>query len=245
MGNNGIHVIDICRWALGQSQLPPRALSIGGRFKFDDCGETANTQVALFDYQPAPLICEIRNVSLAKDGASLGTFRNRKGGVVIDCEGGYFAGDGTGGSVFDKDGKKIKTIANGGSSEKLETTHLANYVAAVRSRETRDLAAEALDGHVSAACCHMANISHRLGKQSPPEAIHSAIDGSHELTDAFDRCRQYLRENGVDLDATRATLGPWITFDSKEQRFVNDFASEANTLSRRQYREPFVVPELT
>jgi predicted dehydrogenase len=245
MGNNGIHVIDICRWALGQSQLPPRALSIGGRFKFNDCGETANTQVALFDYRPAPLICEIRNVSLAKDGASLGTFRNRKGGVVIDCEGGYFAGDGTGGAVFDKDGKKIKSIVGGGSSEKLETTHLANFVAAVRSRDTRDLAAEALEAHVSAACCHMANISHRLGKQSPPEAIHSAIEGSHELTDAFDRCRQYLRENGVDLDATRATLGPWVAFDSKEQRFVNDFASEANTLSRRQYREPFVVPELT
>ena len=34
MGNNGIHVIDICRWALGQNQPPPRAMSIGGRFAF-------------------------------------------------------------------------------------------------------------------------------------------------------------------------------------------------------------------
>ena len=66
MGNNGIHVIDVCRWALGQNQPPPRAMSIGGRFAFNDCGETANTQIALLDYQPAPLICEIRNVRVAK-----------------------------------------------------------------------------------------------------------------------------------------------------------------------------------
>ncbi len=242
MGNNGIHVIDICRWALGQNQPPPRALSIGGRFGFNDCGETANTQIALFDYQPAPLICEIRNVS-TKGAAGIGKFRNRNRGVVIDCEGGYFAGDGTGGAVFDKDGKKIKEFRAEGTPETLETNHLANFIGAVRSRQTSDLAAEALEGHNSAACCHMANISHRLGKQAPPEAIRAAIKGNGELTDAFDRCRTYLRENGVDLDGTGATLGPWVTFDSKEQRFVHDFAGEANELSRRRYREPFVVPE--
>ena len=65
------------------------------------------------------------------------------------------------------------------------------------------------------------------------------------MTDAFDRCREYLRENGVDLGATQATLGPWVTFDPKEERFVQDFADAANKLSRRQYREPFVVPEIT
>ncbi len=65
------------------------------------------------------------------------------------------------------------------------------------------------------------------------------------MTDAFERCQTYLRENGVDLDATRATLGPWVTFDPNEGRFVQDFADAANKLSRRQYRAPFVVPEIT
>jgi len=245
MGNNGIHVIDICRWALGQNQPPPRAMSIGGRYGFNDCGETANTQVALFDYQPAPLICEIRNLSVAKGAAAIGKFRNRRGGVVIDCEGGYFAGDASGGAVFDKAGKKTKDFPDDGSSKTLETTHLANFVAAVRSRNASELAAEALEGHFSTACCHMANVSHRLGKQSPPEAIRGTFEGNRELTDAFDRCREHLRENGVDVSATPATLGPWVTFDSREGRFVHDFAGAANTLSRRQYREPFVVPELT
>jgi len=62
MGNNGIHIIDLCRWLMGKEHPAPRALSIGGRFAFEDRGETPNTQIALFDYQPAPLICEIRNV---------------------------------------------------------------------------------------------------------------------------------------------------------------------------------------
>jgi predicted dehydrogenase len=243
MGNNGIHVIDICRWGLGQNQPPARALSIGGRFAFNDCGETANTQVALFDYRPAPLICEIRNVG-TKGMASLGKFRNRNRGVVIDCEGGFFVGDGTGGAVFDKSGKKIKDFRAEGGPEKLETAHLANFIGGVRGRQTSDLAAEALEGHFSAACCHMANISHRLGKQAPPEAIRASIGGNGELADAFERCREYLSENHVDLATAPATLGPWVTFDSKEQRFVQDFAAEANELSRRQYREPFVVPEL-
>jgi predicted dehydrogenase len=245
IGNNGIHVIDVCRWALGQNQTPPRAISIGGRLGFNDCGETANTQVALFDFQPAPLICEIRNVSAGKGNASMGKFRNRSGGVVIDCEGGYFAGDATGGTLFDKEGEKLKVFADGGSPRALETAHLSNFVAAVRSRKAGDLAAEALQGHLSAACCHMANISHRLGKQSSPEGILAANEGNRELTDAFERCREYLRENGVDLGATPATLGPWITFDPKQQHFVGDFAGDADELSRRQYRAPFVVPEVT
>ena len=108
IGNNGAHIIDVCRWALGQDQPPPRAMSIGGRFAFDDDGETPNTQIALFDYQPAPLICEIRNLKAAKGADAMGKFRSLGQGVVIDCEGGYFAGDSTGGAVFDPQGRKIK-----------------------------------------------------------------------------------------------------------------------------------------
>ena len=244
MGNNGIHVIDISRWALGQNQPPPRAISIGGRFAFNDCGETANTHIALFDYQPAALICEIRNVRASKSPDAMGKFRNRSSGLVIDCEGGYFAGDASGGALFDKQGKKIKDFPDDGSSKGLETSHMSNFVAAVRSRKAGDLAAEALQGHHSTACCHMANVSYRLGKQARPEVIRETIQATRELSDAFERCREYLRENEVNLDTTPAALGPWVTFDSKQERFVNDHANEANALSQREYRQPFVVPKI-
>jgi predicted dehydrogenase len=245
MGNNGIHVIDVCRWALGQDRTPPRAMSIGGRFGFHDCGETANTHIALLDFQPAPLICEVRNVSAGKGAASMGKFRGQNKGVVIDCEGGYFAGDASGGAIFDRQGKKVQDLGEGDSPKALELAHLSAFLAGVRSRKASDLAAEALEGHRSTACCHMANVSHRLGKQSSPKAIRAAITGNAEMADAFEHCRDYLRANGVDLDATPATLGPWVSLDAKEGRFVADFADAANELSRRDYRAPFVVPELT
>ena len=54
IGNNGVHVIDVCRWGLGQGQPAPRAIAIGGRLGFDDDGETPNTLIAVLDYQPAP-----------------------------------------------------------------------------------------------------------------------------------------------------------------------------------------------
>jgi hypothetical protein len=219
-------------------------MSIGGRLGFDDCGQTANTQIALLDYQPAPVICEIRNVRVAQGPNLMGQFRNRTGGLVIDCEGGYFAGDASGGALFDKAGQKIRDLSDDGESRRLETTHLANFEAAVRSRKSDDLAADVLEGHLSAACCHLPNISHRLGKESPPESIRESIHANSALLDAFERCREYLRKNGVDLGATPAALGPWVTYDPRQERFVQDFADQANALSRRDYRAPFSVPQL-
>jgi predicted dehydrogenase len=246
MGNNGIHIIDLCRWLMGQEHPAPRALSIGGRFAFEDCGETANTQIALFDYQPAPLICEIRNVKAPSSPEGIGKYRNLESGMIIDCEGGCFAGDATGGTFFDKQGKEIKAIKPSyfGDAEALVTRHFANFIEAVRSRKKDDLSAESLIGHRSVICCHLANTSHRLGKQSSPEAIAEATREKPELADAFERCRGYLRENGVDLSSTPATLGPWLSFDPDQEKFVGDFAEQANALAQREYRAPFIVPKI-
>ncbi|HPA16256.1 MAG TPA: Gfo/Idh/MocA family oxidoreductase [Verrucomicrobiae bacterium] len=247
MGNNGVHMTDICRWGLGQDGPPPRAMSIGGRFAFDDAGETPNTQVAIFDYQPAPIICEIRNVSkntTPKAPSTLGKFRNTDRGIVIVCEGGYLAADFTGAAAFDNDGKKIQDFQDGRKSGEIETSHAANFIAAIRSRKADSLAADASVGHASAACCHMANISHRLGKQSACGEIRERIRSNGELLDAFERCRANLLENGVNLDATPAVLGPWVTFDARQECFTGEFADQANQLSRREDRAPFIVPKI-
>jgi hypothetical protein len=90
----------------------------------------------------------------------------------------------------------------------------------------------------------MANVGYRLGKQARPEDIRETIQANRELSDAFERCREYLRENGVDLGATPAVLGPWVSFDSRQERFVKGFADQANALSKREYRQPFVVPKI-
>jgi predicted dehydrogenase len=244
IGNNGPHHLDIARWALGQEKAATRAICIGGRFAFEDDGETANTQIAFFDYKPAPLICEIRNVQASKDRDAIGKFRGVRGGAIISCEGGYLVADSLGGTVYDKDGKKVKEMLVGKKPQEQEVLHVTNFAEAVRSRDTASLHAPAAVGHASVACCHMANLSYRLGKPTAPEAIAKAVQDKSDLADAFDRCREYLKTNGVDLGATPAVLGPWLTFDPDQDRFTGDFAEQANGLSQRVYRTPFEVPKL-
>ena len=133
IGNNGPHIIDIARWALRQDRPAPRAISIGGRFGFDDDGETANTQVVLFDYRPAPLLCEVRNLSAGKEADAVGRYRGASEGMVIECAGGYLSGDGTGVTAYDSAGKVVKQFRDERGSGPMQTRHVAAFINAVRS----------------------------------------------------------------------------------------------------------------
>jgi predicted dehydrogenase len=245
MGNDGVHVIDICRWALGSSALPPRVVSIGGRFGTQDSAETPNTQIAFFDYKPAPLICEVRNLKTPTSKDGIGKFRGRESGIVLDCEGGYVVGDSSAVNILGLHGEKLKQFLPNSPTENIEVSHLTAFLNAVRSRKPSDLAAEASIGHHSAGCCHMANVSHRLGRTAPPDAIADTARADTQLSDAFERCREYLSDNGVNLGRAPAVLGPSLTLDSHAEKFVGTFAAEANQLCRREYRQPFVVPDLS
>ena len=244
IGNNGPHTIDVARWALGQDKAPKRVVSIGGRFGKPDCAETANTQVAIFDYEPAPLICEVHNLGSRDDGSN-GDYRGATGGVVIDCEGGYCRAEAERATVFDKDGKRIREFKSKQNDSQIVTAHLANFISAVQSRKQQSLNAEAIEGYLSAVCFHSANVSHRLGSMADPDKIRAATKDNSLAADAFERCYEHLKQNGVDLETSQATSGPLLNIDVERQEFVGEFAAEANALSRRQYRKPFVVPELT
>jgi len=234
-GNNGIHYMDICRWVIGKSELAPRAVSLGGRFGYLDDGQTPNTQIVFLDYQPVPILFELRNLPRAKGDSAMDHYRGvRDGGVIIDCENGYFAG----GWAYDKAGKRIKQfrLTEGEG-------HHENFIAAVRSRKVSDLNADVLEGYLSAALCHMGNISYRVGQQASYEEITSSIKGQADLAESFERFQDHLLVNGVDVKQTPRTLGPWLTMDPQTERFTGEFAAEANKLVRGTYRDPFVVPE--
>jgi predicted dehydrogenase len=237
IGNNGVHYLDLCRWGLELNRTPHRAMSIGGRFAYDDDGETPNTQVVLFDFDSIFVTCEVHGLPEKRKGG----FRTIERGVAVQCEGGFLTGNFEGGTAYDNDGRKIREF-KGSNFNKIQTQHVANFIDAVRSRKAGDLRADALQGHLSAACAHMANVSHRIGALSSPEAILERTQSNHELTDAFQRCRQHLKANDVDLGVTRGVLGPWVTLDPEKEQFVGPFAEQANALAMRTYRKPFVVP---
>jgi len=235
-GNNGIHYIDVCRWFIGADKVAPRVLSIGGRFGYIDDGETPNTQIVLCDYKPAPIIFEVRGLPRAKGDPAMDEFRGTRDGAVVQCEGGYFVG----GWAYDNDGKKIKQFKLTEGSG-----HHANFIKAVRSRNKSDLNAEILDGYLSTALCHMGNISYRLGRIMPADQIAETVKADENLAESFDRFEQHLKANQVDFNATPRILGPSLTMDPDKEVFIGEFSNEANMFLSRDYREPFVVPEIT
>jgi len=233
-GNNGIHYMDVCRWFSGQQELAPRVLGLGGRFGYIDDGVTPNTQIVYYDYQPVPILFELRGLPRAQGDSAMDDYRGVRVGFVVDCEGGYFAG----GWAYDQAGKRIKQFRLTEGSG-----HHENFIQAVRSRKVADLNADILEGHLSSSLCHMGNISFRLGKEASRAEIVERIGGNKDLAESFERFQDHLLLNGVDVKTTPRMLGRWLTMDPHAERFTGEFAEEANRLVRGSYREPFVVPE--
>ncbi|MBN1359478.1 MAG: Gfo/Idh/MocA family oxidoreductase [Sedimentisphaerales bacterium] len=237
LGNQGIHEMDESRWALGDPKLAPRVISIGGRFGVHDAGETANTQIVYLDYKPAPLIFEVRGLPRKKGDRSMDNYRGTRIGVVVQCESGYFAAGEGGGWIYDADGNRLQQFIGSGGN------HHQNFIDAVRSRKVEELHADIEKGHLSSALCHMGNTSYRLGKTMGPDEIKSAISDYPELAASFDSMLQHLEANEIDLEAEPITLGPTLTMDPEKEVYVGEHSGLANMYLKRNYREPFVVPE--
>ena len=234
LGNQGVHQMDMARWALGEMALSPRVWSVGGRLGYVDDGTTPNTMITLHDYPAAPLIFEVRGLPAGPGSEKMDHYRGVGVGIVVDCEGGsMLISNYTGAQIVDKAGAEIKKFS--GSS-----SHFANFIDAVRSRKPGDLSADILEGHLSSALCHTANISCQLGKTRSPEQIREAVKGDKDLAEALGRMEEHLAANNVDLKKTPAMLGAVLKMDPTTERFIGN--SKANKMLTRDYRKPFVVP---
>ena len=123
-------------------------------------------------------------------------------------------------------------------------THAANFIAALRSRKREELRAEILQGHLSTAFCHLANISHLAGRHRPLADIAAAVEDQPLLGESFERLTAHLQANEIDLARTPLTLGARLTFDPRREQFTGEGGDSANAFLTRTYRPPFVVPEL-
>jgi predicted dehydrogenase len=249
IGNQGIHEVDQCRWMLGQKALAPRVFSFGGRFLYDDDATTPNTLVSVYDYQPAPMIFEVRGLprSNKDEKPIMDVYKHGdiRIGVVVKCEHGYVASGNNGGFAYDNDDKKIETT-DGKKVQFLQkgaSEHIANYIKAVRSRKASDITAPYVEGHISSALCHMGNISYRVGKQLGADEVAERVKGDKNAMDSLDRMKQHLAANGLDLEKEKIVLGPSLSFDPQAERFTGEMAEEANKLLKDHYRAPFAVPE--
>jgi len=229
IGNSNVHAIDICRWGLGVSGLGTSVLSYGGRFGYKDVAETPNSQIAIYDFGNKTLVSETRNLKTAPFHPTIKSmwFFYGSEGIIADAH------------LYDLKGNLVRTF------EAKSENHFANFLRAVRSRKSTDLAADILEGHLSSALCHIANISFRTGSPASFKEIQTQLEAlkvQDDVKATFEKHREYLLEAGVDPETDKITLGQHLHLNAHREEFVHNTA--ANVLMTRNYRAPFTLPAI-
>ena len=150
LGNNGIHMLDLCRWGLGV-EFPVHVTSAGGRYRYEDDQETPDTHHVAFNFADRKTItwdgfsCNIPPAGKTADVI----FHGEKGSLMIN---------GNGYSICDPKGKEIRKEAGQGG----DIVHIDNFLDAIRTG--KPLNAEIEGGARSTLLCHLGNIAQRTGR---------------------------------------------------------------------------------
>ena len=223
--------MDLARWGLGVTTASRRVLSYGGRLGYEDAGDVANTEVGIFAFGDKTLVFAVR-------GLETDDLRGAKVGVIFyGSEGCVVLSSYTTGAAFDRAGKMVRQFKGDGD-------HFGNFVEAVQARNPKLLRADVLEGHLSCAHSHLANISYYLGKPASVEQIGktlAALKTKEDVAECLQRTIKHLAANHVDLAKTPMSLGPMLTIDSKNETILDNPAACA--MLTREYRAPFVVPK--
>jgi len=157
IGNDGVHQIDIGRWALGLKA--PKAVSCSGAKlgSRGDAQETPDTMVVTWEYDDLLYVFEQRDFTFYKmpghrqDNDNI--FFGEKGFLMIDRDG-Y--------RVFYERGKPGPVVENKWNDP---PRHYQNFVDCIKSRNREALIADIEEGHYSAMLTHLGNIAYRTGKR--------------------------------------------------------------------------------
>jgi len=210
VANQTVHDVDKLRWGLGLNTHPTTVMSLGGRYvpAEDDDADTPNTQAFLCKWEGRNLLVtfEFRHwytnsEANMRDKYPFVAENQCVGEIFFGSEGYMIFPDYS--SFYTFLGPKnepgpFKTAGPGIDWTAESAPHFRNWVAAIRSGKHEDLAADAEEGHLSCAVCHLAKISCKLGRS--------------------------------------------VHLDPKTERFVND--PEADKFLKREYRKPYVVPDV-
>ncbi|MBL7223288.1 MAG: Gfo/Idh/MocA family oxidoreductase [Candidatus Brocadiae bacterium] len=237
-GNQGVHQMDIARWGLPDDHWtkPFKVMSLGGRFAFNDQGQTPNAHLTLFDFGNYQLIFESCNLVTRGD-------KKKDIPNTVSVSNAYHTEKG----VLDSGGFTPK----GGKREKLPDIKVDmgaggdifnNFIQCVRTRDEKGLLTGPMACHLSSALCHLGAIACRIGSVVP-FAESRKIFGDHAAAVAsLDKMEWRMKSRGVKIDdSLKYQVGPVLTFDPTVEKFVGN--DKANALLTRNYRKPFVVPD--
>lgn len=239
MGNWGAHILDdICNNVfLDQAAWPKRIVAGGGRLAWGDAGETPNVQLAMIETASIPVVMTLSNLELPAGDTPL--YPGPASGYVVYCEGGRLEGQRRKATAYDEDGRVLWEFATEGGNR----YHQANFIEAVRSGDRSLLSSDVEAGHLSSTWCNLANIGCRVGENDWHWAA-GMFPGSNLWRDGVESIDRSLSEGGLAEHKTNLQFSELLQFDSQTQQFQGAKAEPANRLLKRDYRSPFVVPEI-
>ena len=165
LGNDGVHRLDIARWALStaaeaQGEPPlglPHAISAsGGKWYFDDAQEWPDTLQVNYEYagKPGKILTYEMRLWTPYPYNGLGE------GAVVYGDQGYIVIGNASWNAYDP---KHNVVAKG-SGDNSGLAHIQNFVDCVKSRKKPNADLETV-GHISSVLCHAGNISWRVGRK--------------------------------------------------------------------------------
>ncbi len=235
LNNQGTHQLDVARWAIDDDQThPTRVMAIGGRFRWNDQGETPNSMFGIAEYPNGQSVFfNVRNVDY--DGYKRQVYNEYylEDGSKITGEGNYtIHRPGTDPEPLRVDPGNITPGGNWGS-----------FIAAVRAGDPSMANGNALEAHYGCVMGHLINNSYRLGERVPFNSRAVSFGDNREAAEHFLKFHQVM-SNGVGIpeDGEEYVVGPWLTFDPNTESHVGEHAAAANALLKDLNNPGFEVP---
>jgi predicted dehydrogenase len=165
----GVHLLNVCLWAMGPEN-PLRVSSSGGKRIVDDNTETPDTQVTVFDFPNYTLIFEHELLG----GVGIG---GRPHGMSFSGSDGTVIIDGAGWEVMREPNKTLVPFKKEAQGDG-RPAHVRNFLDCVKSREQP---VENLEvGHFVSTVAHLGNIAYLTKQQLEWDSKSERVPGNDQ-----------------------------------------------------------------
>jgi len=238
LNNQGTHQLDVARWAIDKDQTHPiRAMAIGGRFKWNDQGETPNTMFGIAEYPNGQQVFfNVRNVNYSgyKKQVENEYYFEDGGKITGEKNYVYYPKGSSQGEVLKLPEGKVTPGGNWGS-----------FIKACREKDPNLANGNASEAHYGCVLGHLINNSYRLGTSAPFSERAANLGENSDAQEHFAMLHETMSKGvGLNGDDTHYTVGPWLTFDPKSERHIGEHAEAANALLKDPNSKGFEVPSL-
>ena len=236
LNNQGTHQLDVARWAIDDDQTHPvKAMAIGGRFQWNDQGETPNTMFGMAEYPNGQQVFfNVRNVNYD--------------GYQRQVENEYYFEDGgkiVRGKYYAKGSDKPESIKVDRSDPITPGGNWGSFIAACREGKPEMANGNALEAHYGCVLGHLMNNSYRLGEQAPFSKKAGKFGDNADAAEHFGKLHDLMADGvGMAEDGNQYIVGPTLTFDPKTERHTGAQAEAANKLLKDPNNAGFEVPSV-